>query len=84
MSVKRLSRPYCPSAIAFIDSRSRQGLSPHIAISLKLSQPCALRLPYRMAGVLFYSPSQKRLGAFPLQSLISCRAYFAAHRSFLL
>ncbi|MGY8151213.1 hypothetical protein L1R07_24030, partial [Klebsiella pneumoniae] len=23
MSVKRLSRPYCPSAIAFIDSRSR-------------------------------------------------------------
>ncbi|HBR4815837.1 hypothetical protein [Klebsiella pneumoniae] len=52
MSVKRLSRPYCPSAIAFIDSRSRQGLSPHIAISLKL------RLPYRMAGVLFYSPSQ--------------------------
>ncbi|MFV2079226.1 hypothetical protein ACNJTU_24990, partial [Klebsiella pneumoniae] len=24
----------------------------------KLSQPCALRLPYRMAGVLFYSPSQ--------------------------
>ncbi|MGU5303210.1 hypothetical protein MAX25_24350, partial [Escherichia coli] len=22
MSVKRLSRPYCPSAIAFIDSRS--------------------------------------------------------------
>ncbi|AEW60723.1 TPA: hypothetical protein REY24_005043 [Klebsiella pneumoniae] len=58
MSVKRLSRPYCPSAIAFIDSRSPQGLSPHIAISLKLSQPCALRLPYRMAGVLFYSPSQ--------------------------
>ncbi|HBW3979101.1 TPA: hypothetical protein ME316_001513 [Klebsiella pneumoniae] len=58
MSVKRLSRPYCPSANAFIDSRSRQGLSPHIAISLKLSQPCALRLPYRMAGVLFYSPSQ--------------------------
>ncbi|THT72219.1 hypothetical protein FAU07_28010, partial [Klebsiella pneumoniae subsp. pneumoniae] len=45
--------PYCPSAIAFIDSRSRKGLSPHIAISLKLSQPCALRLPYRMAGVLF-------------------------------
>ncbi|HHL4067579.1 TPA: hypothetical protein ACQ7SR_000967 [Klebsiella pneumoniae] len=58
MSVKRLSRPYSPSASAFIDSRSRQGLSPHIAISLKLSQPCALRLPYRMAGVLFYSPSQ--------------------------
>ncbi|MGU7439250.1 hypothetical protein [Klebsiella pneumoniae] len=28
------------------------------ALSLKLSQPCALRLPYRMAGVLFYSPSQ--------------------------
>ncbi|HBX9007843.1 TPA: hypothetical protein MIJ01_004714 [Klebsiella pneumoniae] len=54
MSVKRLSRPYSPSAIAFIDSRSPQGLSPHIAISLKLSQPCALRLPYRMAGVLFY------------------------------
>ncbi|HCM8099772.1 TPA: hypothetical protein N3518_004115 [Klebsiella pneumoniae] len=53
MSVKRLSRPYCSSAIAFIDSRSRKGLSPHIAISLKLSQPCALRLPYRMAGVLF-------------------------------
>ncbi|EOV6076934.1 TPA: hypothetical protein NBQ54_002137 [Klebsiella pneumoniae] len=53
MSVKRLPRPYCPSAIAFIDSRSRKGLSPHIAISLKLSQPCALRLPYRMAGVLF-------------------------------
>ncbi|HGF9259649.1 TPA: hypothetical protein ACJESM_004472 [Klebsiella pneumoniae] len=39
--------------MAFIDSRSRKGLSPHIAISLKLSQPCALRLPYRMAGVLF-------------------------------
>ncbi|MDZ2075157.1 hypothetical protein M2062_25775 [Klebsiella pneumoniae] len=46
MSVKRLSRPYCPSAIAFIDSRSPQGLSPHIAISLKLSQPCALRLGF--------------------------------------
>jgi heme-degrading monooxygenase HmoA len=52
---KTASRPYCPSAIAFIDSRSRQGLSPHIAISLKLSQPCALRLPYRMAGVLLFT-----------------------------
>ncbi|MCS6037925.1 hypothetical protein LNQ52_28680 [Klebsiella pneumoniae subsp. pneumoniae] len=44
--------------MAFIDSRSRQGLSPTSRFPLKLSQPCALRLPYRMAGVLFYSPSQ--------------------------